>query len=388
MFRRSYKRIFTPLTAMLLIWAAMTPAWCAAPKAAPVEPSVSAKHAVLIDAADARVLFARQAESPAPMASTTKIMSALLLLEAGAPETEVVATAAMVTMEGTSMGLRAGDTVSRYALACGMLLSSGNDAANTTALHLAGSTAAFAQRMNARAAQIGMEKTRFVTASGLDADGHRSTALDMALLGREALQNAAFREICGQAQIRVAYGNPPYPRTLRNHNRLVRELEGCIGLKTGFTKMAGRCLVSACTRNGVTLLAVTLNAPNDWEDHRRLYDYGFARYQSYTLDNPNASFSLPLTGGTQATARLIFARPPEVKLPETPKALRRVVLMRPFEYAPLTKGRVAGTVRYYDGGALLAEVPLVVAADYTPKAHAPKKNGLWAKLKAFFHRKK
>ncbi|MDR3313663.1 MAG: D-alanyl-D-alanine carboxypeptidase [Oscillospiraceae bacterium] len=382
MIRRNFRRCAALVLALALA-AGLRPAGAAQAPKAPAEPAVSARHAVLIDAADAALLFAKAADTQAPMASTTKIMTALLLLEAGDPEVQLTATAEMVTVEGTSMGLRAGDLVTRYTLACGMLLSSGNDAANAAAIHLAGSQQAFALRMNARATQIGMTRTNFITPSGLDTQGHCSTAYDMALLGREALRNALFRGICGQTQIRVSYGNPPYPRVLHNHNRLLSLVEGTVGLKTGYTKKSGRCLVSACTRSGVTLIAVTLNAPNDWEDHRKLYDYGFACYETYPLDEAGSTFALPVTGGKTTTARLGFLMAPTALLRASPKNLRRQLLLRPFEYAPLPQGRVAGTVRYYDGNTLLAEVPLTVLStvEVRPAAPTPVKKGLWAKIR-------
>ncbi len=140
--------------------------------------------------------------------------------------------------------------------------------------------------MNERAQQIGMEQTNFVTPSGLDAQDHYSTAYDMALLAREAIRNEDFLSICSQTKITTEYGNPPYKRTLTNHNRLLSLYEGAIGVKTGFTKKAGRCLVSAAQRDGVTLICVTLNAPDDWNDHSALFDYGFSQVHTEKGQNP------------------------------------------------------------------------------------------------------
>lgn len=158
------------------------------------------------------------------------------------------------------MGLKEGDMVSLRALAVGMLLSSGNDAANAAAVKIAGSIDAFVMRMNARAKLIGMENTVFETPSGLDEGEHGSTAYDMALLAREALQNEDFLKICSSYNMSISYGNPPYKRSLTNHNRLLKLYENAIGVKTGFTKKAGRCLVSAAEKDGMRLIAVTLNA--------------------------------------------------------------------------------------------------------------------------------
>ena len=350
---------------------------------------LSASHAALVDAGNARVLYAKDCDTQAPVASTTKIMTALLLLEAGDPARTFAVTDQMVRVEGTSMGLKAGDTVSRYALAAGMLMASGNDAAQSAAIHLAGSLPAFAEMMNVRAAQIGMTRTRFVTPSGLDAEGHYSTAYDMALLAMEALKNPAFRGICGQSSVRVFYGNPPYLRTLGNHNRLVREMPGCIGIKTGFTKKAGRCLVSAVERGGRTLIAVTLRAPNDWEDHRKLYDYGFAQFRSIELDEIAPPVArMRIAGGMAAQADVFLAETPVAQVRVLPFHIRRELLVRPFEYAPLQAGKVVGTARYFSDDVLLAEVPLVTKDPVliARPVRSDKKPGLWARIRVIFRR--
>jgi D-alanyl-D-alanine carboxypeptidase/D-alanyl-D-alanine carboxypeptidase (penicillin-binding protein 5/6) len=332
---------------------------------------LSARYAVLMDGNSGQVLYEKACDTQVPMASTTKIMTALLLLEAGEPELTFAVTDEMVRVEGTSMGLRAGDIVSRYALACGMLLSSGNDAANAAAIHIAGSVPAFADLMNTRAKKIGMLRTHFVTPSGLDAPastllpGHVSTAYDMALLARDALKNPVFREICGQTAVRVSYGSPPFLRTLHNHNRLLKELPGCVGIKTGFTKKAGRCLVSAVERDGRCLIAVTLSAPNDWADHRKLYDYGFAQYHPIALDDPaQPVLRMPSVGGI-VPAQIVLSEIPIANVRVMPFQIRRVLYARPFEYAPLPAGKVVGFARYYAGETLLAEVPLVVRESVT-----------------------
>jgi len=354
-------------------------------RAAELDPlGLSARNAVLIDAGNAMVLYAKDCDAQVPMASTTKIMTALLLLEAGEPERTFAVTDQMMRVEGSSMGLLPGDVVSRYALACGMLMSSGNDGAQAAAMHLGGSIAGFAEQMNARAAQIGMTRTRFVTPSGLDAEGHVSTAYDMALLGAETMRNPAFRAICGQTAVRVSYGSPPYQRTLTNHNRLVRELPGCIGIKTGFTKKAGRCLVSAVERDGRTLIAVTLRAPDDWQDHRKLYEYGFAQFHPIELDDiTRPMMRISIAGGMALSADVLLAEVPMAHVRVMPFRIRRELLVRPFEYAPLSAGKVVGTARYYADETLLAEVPLVVkdAVQIARPAHSQKQAGPWARIK-------
>lgn len=244
----------------------------------------SAKGAVLINGTTGKVLWESNSDKRLPMASTTKIMTALLLCESGNLDREITVTECDVTVEGSSMGLLAGDTVSYEALLYGMMLSSGNDAANTVAYALSGSVDGFVALMNKRAAQIGLENTNFETPSGLDSENHYSTALDMALLARAALQNKDFREAAASKTKTVSFGNPPYRRTLKNHNRLLDGYEGLIGVKTGYTKKSGRCLVTAAEREGGFLIAVTLCDPDDWNDHRSMLDYGFSVLKNYYIE--------------------------------------------------------------------------------------------------------
>ena len=237
--------------------------------------SVSASSAVLMVADTGEVLFEKNAHQRRGIASTTKIMTALLTAECATPDRVVVTTPEMVNVEGTSMGLKVGDKVTFRDLIYGMLLASGNDAANTAAIAVDGNIPSFAARMNKRAAEIGMTNTNFVTPSGLDDENHYSTAYDMALLGCHALKNTVFSQACSTTSAKLCYGNEPYTRYLSNHNRLLKSFDGAVGIKTGFTKKSGRCLVSAATRNGATLVCVTLNAPDDWNDHKKMLEYGF-----------------------------------------------------------------------------------------------------------------
>jgi len=234
-----------------------------------------------------------------------------------------------------------------------------------------------------------MTRTHFVTPSGLDAEGHLSTAYDMALLGAAAIANADFRAISSQSSMRAHFGTPPAWHYLRNHNRLVRELPGCIGVKTGFTRAAGRTLVSAVERNGRTLVAVTLNAPNDWQDHRRLYGFGFAQYQRVELDIAGDIVArLPITNGIITHANIMLANAPAAYLQARPANVQRVLLLRPFEFAPLQAGRVVGTARYYDGTLLLAEAPLVVQStvDIARPSRSTTQPSLWRRIRNFFRR--
>ena len=238
----------------------------------------SASAYILYDPDTGSVLTSCNAYERRSMASTTKIMTALLLCEDGRLNRLVKVNAKSVCVEGTSIGLKGGDIIPRENLLYGLLLESGNDAANVIAAEIAGDSKKFAEKMNEKAAQIGMKRTHFVTPSGLDDKEHYTCCYDMALLAAYAMNNADFRKACSTLSYRSVYNNESTVRTYTNHNRLLRELDGCIGIKTGFTKKSGRCLVTACEREGKRLIAVTLCAPDDWNDHKALYNYGFAQY--------------------------------------------------------------------------------------------------------------
>lgn len=319
---------------------------------------VSAESAVLMCADNGEILFSRNSDRQMSMASTTKIMTSLLALEAAIPEKEIVVTKEMVSVEGTSMGLIPGDSVSMEELVYGMLLQSGNDAANTVAHVLGGGPEGFAKLMNERAAEIGMKNTNFVTASGLDDKNHYSTAYDMALLACECIENPEFADICSQKKAKLTYGNPPYARTLTNHNKLLWKYSDTIGIKTGFTKKSGRCLVSAAKRDGVTLVAVTLNAPDDWNDHISMFEYGFSKCKGTSISCDLSGVSLKVAGGDKPSVSVKLAYNPEWLSDEESRCR---VILKPFEYAPVPEDSVVGSAVFYSDNGIIDEVPLLAA---------------------------
>ena len=281
------------------------------------------------------------------------------------------------------MGLQEGDQVTLRTLAAGMLLASGNDAANSAAIKVGGSLDEFAIMMNKRAAQIGMKDSNFVTPSGLDAQNHYSTALDMAKLARAALQNPDFSAICSQKSMKLSYGNPPYDRWLSNHNKLLKSYPDCIGVKTGFTKKAGRCLVSAAERDGVTLICVTLNAPDDWADHAALFDYGFSAVQSRAVSPDVSDVSIPVAGGTSDRMAAALLSPGKTALTEEEwKRVTRKIECPPFLYAPVQKGDAVGTAVYLLDGEEVCRIPLVAqeSVQYDKTAQPP---SLWKRIVSF-----
>ena len=226
--------------------------------------------AALLDGATGECLYAKNGEQRALIASTTKIMTGLLVCEAGELDRVVTVPDAAVGLEGSSMYLKKGETLTRRDLLYGMMLHSGNDAALTLAVSISGSEAAFVRQMNQRARALGLTQTHFANPHGLDSGENYSTALDLARLAQAALQNVQFRAVVSTKTITCA------GRALTNHNKLLWRYDGCIGVKTGYTRHAGRILVSAAERDGRLLIAVTISDPDDWRDHAALLDYGFA----------------------------------------------------------------------------------------------------------------
>lgn len=328
---------------------------------ADVLPQVSAKSAVLINADNGQIIYAKNENDKRPMASTTKIMTALITLETAAVSDKIVTiTAEMVRVEGSSMGLLPGERLSLKSLAAGMLLVSGNDAANSAAIAISGSTKAFSDLMNKRAKELNMVNTHFVTPSGLDDEEHYTTACDLAALAAAAMKNSDFSEIACKKTMSVQYISPSYTRRFTNHNKLLSLYDGCIGVKTGFTKKAGRCLVSAAEKNGVRLVVVTLNASDDWNDHQKMLNYGFAKLTSYKIEDSAYSVTVPVVGGTlnSVMAHGSVGNEIVVNTDDVP-AIKRTVELPSFIYAPITTGQVLGTVRYTLDSKTLATTEII-----------------------------
>ncbi len=317
--------------------------------------NTSAKAAVVINGFTGEVLYSQNSSARLPMASTTKIMTALLLCELGGDLTKtIVTTREMVTVEGSSMGLQIGDTVSYHDLLYGLMLASGNDAANTVAIAIAGSVHNFVELMNKRAKQMGLKDTNFVTPSGLDADDHYTTAYELALIAKEALANPIFAKAAASQSARLCYGNPPYNRTLTNHNKLLKKYDDIVGVKTGFTKKSGRCLVSAAQKDGKLIIAVTLNDSNDWCDHRALLDIGLSLVDTQIFSPVKNIIPISLANGGKTNVSV-----PSAKINVTKNSeVNYIINMPAFIYAPVKRGQQIGDINYYCNGALICELPI------------------------------
>lgn len=240
---------------------------------------VSAQSYLLMDAKTGAVLEEKSADARLPMASTTKIMTALVVIERLKPTEMVTVSPEAVGTEGSTVYLYAGERLSVRDLLFALMLESANDAAVALAIHAAGSTERFVAWMNEKALQLELSNTQFQNPHGLSEEAHYSSARDLALIMREALSQEFFRALIAAQTYSVPVSETGAAHYFHNHNRLLRAYGACIGGKTGYTKRAGRCLVTAAERDGAALIAVTLNAPDDWRDHTLLFERGFALYR-------------------------------------------------------------------------------------------------------------
>ena len=256
--------------------------------------ALSAKHALVMDAATGKVLYEQAANERCLIASTTKIMTGLLICEECDLTREITVPPEAAGTEGSSIYLKAGEQVCMEDLLYGMMLQSGNDAAAALAIAHSGSIEAFARRMNARAQELGLQDTHFANPHGLDAEENYSTARDLARLAAAAMENDTFARVVSARQHRFG------ERVVTNHNKLLWRYEGADGVKTGFTKKAGRILVSSASRQGRRLICVTINAPDDWNDHTALLNDGFSRFESCVLCQKGQIFGAftPQDGGS------------------------------------------------------------------------------------------
>ena len=313
-----------------------------------------AAGAVLMDAESGRGLYGHDAHKPRLIASTTKLMTALVAVERAVDLDETVTVKGeWLGSEGSSIYLRAGEEITLRGLLYGLLLQSGNDAAMVIACHTAGSVEEFVELMNRRAAELGMKDSSFANPSGLDHENHYSTPYDMALLARACLDNSTVAELCATKSITVG------TRTFVNHNKLLWRCEGCVGMKTGFTEKAGRTLVSAAVRDGQTLICVTLNDGDDWNDHRKLLDYGFRTYPRQVLCRAGE-----VLGAVAVEGSLIPTMPVAAKgelgypLKAGEQLVPEVELLRSAT-APLPPGVQLGELRWRLDGEVVAQMPLV-----------------------------
>ncbi len=343
----------------------ITPAFASKPDAVETVAGLSAQSHCLMDADTGKVLSSSNADQVLPMASTTKIMTCILALEVASPAAEVVIPKEAVGVEGSSVYLTNGEKLSLEELLYALMLESANDAAVAIAHFIDGSIEAFAERMNQKAQTLGMTSTYFKNPHGLPCDGHYSTARDLCRLMAYCMENEVFAQITATKTKSISAPDGK-TRFLSNHNRLLRSLETCIGGKTGYTKTAGRCLVTAAEEKEKTLVCATLGDPNDWKDHISLFGYGFSLYEEKRLaETESLSVEIPVVGGKEKKLRCVNADSLTLCLlaDETPKMHWE---LPQFVYAPTEAGDVLGEAVFTLNGEEIGRVT-VIARDGTEK---------------------
>lgn len=315
--------------------------------------AISAQSAIVLDADTGRVLYEKDADRRSLIASTTKIMTALVVCEQCNVLDRVRIPKEAVGIEGSSIYLKEGEVLTVQDLLYGMMLHSGNDAAVALAIYCGGTVEGFAELMNDKARQLGMDSSNFSNPNGLDAPDHYATARDLAILAAYAMNNPIFRMTVSTKTVNAG------SRSLRNHNKLLWQVDGADGVKTGFTKKAGRILVSSATRDGRRLIAVTINAPNDWADHKKLLEDGFFGYTVQSLvAKGDCLGQIEVAGGTEGTVTLYadmdFSYPMA-----TGETFSLLLPEKEFVYAPVAQGACAGYAYGAINGKVVAKIPLV-----------------------------
>lgn len=356
------KRTFAALLAALMLTMSVT-----AGAEAPAQPSISATCAILVDADTGRVLYEKNSTDQRAIASITKLMTALVAIRS-TPDLskEVTVKREYTLIEGSSIYLKVGETLTLEALLYGLMLESGNDASLAVAGACAGDTETFVGWMNDWAKEIGMKNSHFSNPSGLKDEDNYSTAADMAKLARVVMADETLAKIVSTKSITLG------TRTFANHNKLLWQYEGCIGLKTGYTDKAGRTLVSCAERDGQRLIVVTLNDPNDWKDHAALFDYGFAKCPRQMLALAGREVrSLAVTGSLVRLVSVTTTDDVYYPLLENEKVTSKIILPESVQ-APISKGDIVGEMIFYLNGKEIGKTYLEYAASVANNAHREK----------------
>lgn len=335
---------------------------------------LSAHSAILMDGDTGQVLYEKNPDETGLIASTTKIMTALVALEQGDLQTVVTIPQEAVGVEGSSMYLKAGEQRTLEELLYGLMLSSGNDAAVALAIAVSGNVTDFVGLMNEKAQELGLSHTHFANPNGLDSQENYSTARELGILAGEAMKNPEFRQIVSTKSYQCE------GHDLRNHNKLLWKYPGALGVKTGFTKKAGRILVGAAEQKGRTLVSVTLNAPDDWSDHKAMLDYGFSLYQEQVFLSEEKSLGcLPVISGAENSVELISGESISGwSLPE--EEIEIALNVPPFLYAPVEAGTEIGTAEVFLAGRSLGKVSVLTARQIPQAVEEP---GIFERIKDY-----
>ena len=357
------KRLFATAAAAIVAAAVLLPVRVEA---------ISARRAYVLDAVSGRSLYEKSANERSLIASTTKIMTALIVCEQCNVLDRMRIPKEAVGIEGSSMYLREGEVLTLQELLYGLMLSSGNDAAVALAIYCGGTVEGFVGLMNDKARILGLKDTHFENPNGLDMPGHYSTARDLAVLAAYAMENPIFAKTVSAKSLKIG------ERYLTNHNKLLWRVAGADGVKTGYTKAAGRILVSSAVRDGRRIVAVTIDAPSDWEDHTRLLEEGFSRFEHRSiLREGDCVDTLDVVGGESCQIQLLAAKDFSYAL--APEETPQIIFPGPgFVYAPAVEGAEAGFAYVLIGGKPVGKVPVVFGQ--TVEQSRTEEKSLWQKL--------
>lgn len=339
---------------------AFTVLFCMMVAPQPMKAESAASYCV-IDSVTGRVLYEKDAYTKRGMASTTKIMTALVALERANPDDIATVSYNASRTEGSSLYLKAGEKMRISDLVYGLMLNSGNDAAVVLAEHIGGDVGTFAGMMNEMAREIGANATHFKNPNGLHDDDHYTTAYDLALITRRAMQNETFRKIAATKKYTAETVDSKRKIYLSNHNKLLNSLDGCDGVKTGFTKKTGRCLVSSVTRDGWQAICVTLNAGDDWNDHTTLMNKAFSEHQNRRVITKGQFIkTVPVSGGMSDCIGAVADAEVSIPAKENEKFDFEVVYhIDTSVAAPITQGQPIGNIELILNGKTFATVGLL-----------------------------
>lgn len=344
-----------------------------AASATPMPPTIAAKSAIVVDSVTGKVLYTKDCHTKRPPASTTKIMTAILALEHGNLDDKVCASAYACQTPNSSLHLKPGEVLTLHNLLYGLLLRSGNDAAVCTAEHIAGTEAKFVQMMNERAKELGAKDTHFVNPHGLYKPTHYSTAYDLALIAQEAIRYPLFNEIVRTRRTHIERSMNAKDAYLTNHARFLWRFEGADGIKTGYTREAGRCFVGSATREGWRPIAVILKANDAGADAATLLNFIFKYYQGFYFAKPGEVVTrVPVAGGVQEKVALVPSNGLGIVVRKSSKNQGRTEIETQKARAPIEKGQKLGTLIGYLNGKRVGSVDLIAAesVDRTPAATA------------------
>lgn len=325
------------------------------------QPETNGKAVILMDAHSGRVLYERNSREQLPPASLTKIMTALLVVENGNLNQRVIASEHAAETPECTIYLEPGEVLTRMELLYAAMLPSANDACTALAESIAGDEASFVAQMNKRAAELGLNDTHFLNPHGLEAKGHYSSAYDLALLSKQALSNPVFAKAAATERKVIPWAAKNEDRILLNHNRLLYNYDGAIGVKTGYTRQAGNCVVGAAQRGDMVLIAVTMNSPTVYNDLHQMLDYGFEKYKMVTLGKVGEmSGEVDVLNGTAKKVQATLTH--NLSIAATEEEIPHLAYsftLKPSIAAPVGEGDILGTCRLYLKGEQIGSINMV-----------------------------